>query len=221
MADDICRMALPVVLHVCKMKGERMFEIGELIIYGGNGVCRVEKIGPIDTGMGTKGRMYYTLNPLKNKDSRIFTPVDNEKVIMRPTMTKEDALALIDQIQNVETLWIGDERRRETEYKEAVRKTSVPVYEKVDPAIRERKLTFSPQLDVRGERLSSAMEMVVRYIDDAMMLGMNNVRIIHGKGTGVLRDEIQKYLKTVPGVSSVSDEDVRQGGTGVTIVTFE
>ena len=91
----------------------------------------------------------------------------------------------------------------------------------MDPAIRERKLTFSPQLDVRGERLSSAMEMVVRYIDDAMMLGMNNVRIIHGKGTGVLRDEIQKYLKTVPGVSSVSDEDVRQGGTGVTIVTFE
>ena len=109
----------------------------------------------------------------------------------------------------------------ETEYKEAVRKTSVPVYEKVDPAIRERKLNFSPQLDVRGERLSSAMEMVVRYIDDSMMLGINNVRIIHGKGTGVLRDEIQKYLKTVPGVSSVSDEDVRQGGTGVTIVTFE
>ena len=113
------------------------------------------------------------------------------------------------------------ERISSNEYKEAVRKTSVPVYEKVDPAIRERKLNFSPQLDVRGERLSSAMEMVVRYIDDAMMLGMNNVRIIHGKGTGVLRDEIQKYLKTVPGVSSVSDEDVRQGGTGVTIVTFE
>lgn len=139
MADDICCMALTVVLRVCKMKGERMFEIGELIIYGGNGVCRVEKIGPIDTGMDTKGRMYYTLNPLKNKDSRIFTPVDNEKVIMRPTMTREDALALIDQIQNVETLWIGDERRRETEYKEAVRKCDCREYVKIIKTIYLRK----------------------------------------------------------------------------------
>ena len=113
------------------------------------------------------------------------------------------------------------ERISSNEFKAAAKTSITPVYEKVDPAIRERKLNFSPQLDVRGERLSAAMDIVVKYIDDAMMLGMNNVRIIHGKGTGVLRDEIQKYLKTVPGVSSVSDEDVRQGGSGVTIVTFE
>lgn len=138
MADDICRMALPVVLRVCKMKGERMFEIGELIIYGGNGVCRVEKIGPIDTG-AAKDRMYYTLNPLKNKDSRIFTPVDNQKVIMRPTMKREDALELIDQIQDLETLWIVDERKRETEYKEAVRKCDCREYVKIIKTIHQRK----------------------------------------------------------------------------------
>ena len=113
------------------------------------------------------------------------------------------------------------ERISSNEFKAAAKTTVQPVYEKVDPAIKARKLNFSPQLDVRGERLGAAMDIVVKYIDDAMMLGMNNVRIIHGKGTGVLRDEIQKYLKTVPGVSSVSDEDVRQGGSGVTIVTFE
>ena len=49
------------------------------------------------------------------------------------------------------------------------------------------------------------------------MLNIGTVRIIHGKGSGVLREEIQKYLRTIPGVS-VSDEDVRNGGTGVTIV---
>ncbi len=116
-----------------------MFEIGELIIYGGNGVCRVEKIGPIDAGMGPKDRMYYTLNPLKNRESRIFTPVDNEKVIMRPTMTREDALKLIDQIQNVETLWISDERRRESEYKEAIRKCDCREYVKIIKTIYLRK----------------------------------------------------------------------------------
>lgn len=51
------------------------------------------------------------------------------------------------------------------------------------------------------------------------MLNIGMVRIIHGKGTGVLREEIQKYLRTIPGLT-VRDEDIRQGGTGVTIVTF-
>lgn len=139
MADFICRMTLTVVLHVCKMEGKGMFEIGELIIYGGNGVCRVEKIGPVDTGMGKNDRMYYTLNPLKNRDSKIYTPVDNEKVIMRPTMTREDALKLIDQIQDVETLWVGDERRREAEYKEAVRKCDCREYVKIIKTIYLRK----------------------------------------------------------------------------------
>ena len=61
----------------------------------------------------------------------------------------------------------------------------------------------------------------MHYIDDALMLGMSSVRIIHGKGTGVLREEIQKYLRTVPGVSSAADEDIQLGGSGVTVVKFD
>ena len=62
---------------------------------------------------------------------------------------------------------------------------------------------------------------ITEYVDDAIMLGMPSVRIIHGKGTGVLREEIQKFLRTMPGVASVSDEHIQFGGTGVTIVTFD
>lgn len=113
------------------------------------------------------------------------------------------------------------ERISSNEYKEASKKTYVPVYEKKDPAITSRRLNFSPELDIRGERLQAALEIVVKYIDDAQMLGIGSVRIIHGKGTGVLRDEIQKYLRTVPGVISATDEDIRHGGSGVTVVTFE
>ena len=89
-----------------------------------------------------------------------------------------------------------------------------------DPALTERKLNFKPELDVRGERLSDALDIVMHYIDDAIMVDVPSVRIIHGKGTGALHEEIQKYLRTVPGVASVADEDVRHGGSGVTIVTF-
>ena len=61
----------------------------------------------------------------------------------------------------------------------------------------------------------------MHYIDDALMLGIGSVRIIHGKGTGALRDELQKYLRTVPGVISAQDEHIQLGGSGVTVVTFE
>ncbi|MBR1577858.1 MAG: Smr/MutS family protein [Bacteroidales bacterium] len=109
------------------------------------------------------------------------------------------------------------ERISSNEFREAARKVFKPVQQKVDSAITERKLAFSPELDVRGERLSDALDIVTHYIDDAIMLNIGSVRIIHGKGTGVLREEIQKYLRTIPGLT-VSDEDIRNGGTGVTIV---
>ena len=113
------------------------------------------------------------------------------------------------------------ERISSKEYKEAFRKAFKPVEQHIDSSISTRKLNFSPELDIRGERLASAMDIVMHYIDDALMLQVSSVRIIHGKGTGVLREEIQKYLRTVPGVASVKDEDIRIGGTGVTLVTLE
>lgn len=112
------------------------------------------------------------------------------------------------------------ERISSNEYRDASRKVFTPKIQVQDSSIRERKLQFKPELDVRGERLSDAIDIVTRYVDDAVMLGMSSVRIIHGKGTGVLREEIQKYLRSLPGVSA-KDEDVRQGGSGVTIVTIE
>jgi DNA mismatch repair protein MutS2 len=114
------------------------------------------------------------------------------------------------------------ERITSNEFKTAVKETARPVSTiKVDNSISERKLNFSTEIDLRGERLNDAIEKVTRYVDDAIMLGVGNVRIIHGKGTGVLRDEIQKLLKTMPGVASVRDEHIQFGGTGVTIVNFE
>ena len=114
------------------------------------------------------------------------------------------------------------ERITSNEFKSAVKETARPVSSiKVDSSISERKLNFSTELDVRGERLNDAVEKVTRYVDDAVMLGVTSVRIIHGKGTGVLRDELQKLIRTIPGVAGVRDEHIQFGGTGVTIVTFE
>jgi len=106
------------------------------------------------------------------------------------------------------------------EFKEASRKTFERPRQRYDAAISERRLAFKPELDVRGERLADALDIVMHYVDDAIMVGVPSVRIVHGKGTGALHEEIQKYLRTVPGVATVADEDVRHGGSGVTVVTF-
>ena len=113
------------------------------------------------------------------------------------------------------------ERITSNEYRDAVKETSPRASSvRIDSSISERKLNFSPELDVRGERLNDAIEKVTKYVDDAIMLSIPSVRIIHGKGTGVLRDELQKMLRTMPGVEKVSDEHIQFGGTGVTVVTF-
>ena len=115
------------------------------------------------------------------------------------------------------------ERISSNEYKNAVKnlpQASRPLQVE-DAAIRERRLHFKPELDVRGARLGEALEMVMRFVDDAIMVGMPSVRIVHGKGTGVLHEEIQKLLRTTAGVATVADEHIQHGGSGVTIVTFD
>ena len=139
-------------------------------------------------------------------------------------VTKVSAKAVVVIIGNISTKLPHDkvERITSNEFKSAVKETARPAPSmKVDSSINERKLNFSTEMDVRGERLNDAIEKVTRYVDDAIMVGVSSVRIIHGKGTGVLRDELQKLLRTMPGVASVRDEHIQFGGTGVTIVNFE
>ena len=126
-------------------------------------------------------------------------------------------------IGNISSVMAPDkvERISMNEYKQASKKNSTPIYDKVDPTIKARKLEFSPELDIRGQRLQAALDIVTRYVDDAIMLGVSPIRIIHGKGSGVLHEELQRYLRTIPGVANVKDEDIRQGGSGVSIVTLE
>ncbi|NLD22470.1 MAG: endonuclease MutS2 [Bacteroidales bacterium] len=88
-------------------------------------------------------------------------------------------------------------------------------------SISERRLNFSPSLDIRGERVNDAVEKVLHFIDDAMMVGVGQVTILHGKGNGVLREEIRKYLKTIGGVENFEDAPLNQGGSGITIVYLQ
>ncbi len=85
---------------------------------------------------------------------------------------------------------------------------------------RERRLDFKQEIDVRGMRADEALQAVTYFIDDAIRFSCNRVRILHGTGTGALRQAIRAYLATVNGVTRFADEDVRLGGAGITVVTL-
>ena len=82
----------------------------------------------------------------------------------------------------------------------------------------EKKLNFKQDIDVRGMRGDEALQAVTYFIDDAILVGMSRVRILHGTGTGILRTLIRQYLQTVPGVNHFADEHIQFGGAGITVV---
>ncbi len=86
--------------------------------------------------------------------------------------------------------------------------------------IDNRRLNFHQDLDVRGMRGDEALDAVTHFIDDAILVGMPRVRILHGKGNGILRNLIRQYLSTVPNVIGCKDEHVQFGGAGITVVDF-
>ena len=82
----------------------------------------------------------------------------------------------------------------------------------------EKKLNFKQDIDVRGMRGDEALQAVTYFVDDAILVGMSRVRILHGTGTGILRTLIRQYLQTVPGIRHFADEHVQFGGAGITVV---
>jgi DNA mismatch repair protein MutS2 len=106
-----------------------------------------------------------------------------------------------------------------SEYRQATRPTTARTVVSVD--IRERKLNFRDHIDVRGMRASEALEAVEDLVDDALMVGVSGVTILHGKGTGALKEEIRRYLRTVRDVATIADDHADRGGAGITIVTFK
>ena len=91
----------------------------------------------------------------------------------------------------------------------------------VTEEVRSRKLNFRSEIDLRGMRADEALQAVTYFVDDALMVGISTVRILHGTGTGALRQIIRQYLATVHGVRGFRDEHVQFGGAGITIVEMD
>ena len=87
--------------------------------------------------------------------------------------------------------------------------------------VSTRRVQFRPDIDLRGKRADEAMELVVDFIDEAIMVSARELRILHGKGNGILRQLIREYLHSVDLVEWYGDEHVERGGAGITVVRLE
>lgn len=102
-----------------------------------------------------------------------------------------------------------------------VSKVSTFVSKETRDAMYEKRLHFRPEIDIRGMRANEALNAISYFIDDAIQLEYPMVRILHGTGTGALRELVRNYLETVSGVRNYHDEHVQFGGAGITIAEFD
>ena len=80
---------------------------------------------------------------------------------------------------------------------------------------------FKPEIDVRGMRGDEALQKVTAFIDEAVMLDSKDLRILHGTGSGALRQLIRQYLSTNPVIGSYNDEQIQLGGAGITVIHLD
>ena len=142
-------------------------------------------------------------------------PIPGEVIEIKDT---EAIVAFGQLITNVKLVRLEKMSKKEIK-KEMKRETEVSKI--LSERLRKKKLDFTPNIDVRGLRAEEALIRVVAHIDEALMCGVNQVKILHGKGTGILRQMIRQTLSTMLYVKSYADEQIQFGGSGITVVNLE
>ena len=162
----------------------RMFEIGEYVVCGAKGVCQIRDITHIDMSGADKEKLYYVLAPVGDKNGTIYVPTDSEKIIMRRTISKEEAERLIDELPQIELLWVPDDKQREETYKEALRTCDYHAWVSIVKTLYQRK----------KERLAQGK--TATAVDERYMKAAENG--LYGELSltlGVPREKMEDYIR--------------------------
>ena len=196
----------------------------------------VEEIKPVESAAEKK------ISDLEHRAKKFKPKVNSEKSPELPGKEKPlkagDAVRMIDtqaageiieikenmiQVETGSFRFIVSPDKVERISRSELRKSlkSGQTYRETDPALQQRKLNFKPEIDIRGVRGEEAIRQVQDLIDNALMVQHGNLRILHGKGNGILRQLVRQYLATVDVVKSFRDEHVDMGGSGITVVEMD
>lgn len=138
-----------------------MFHVGDYIVYGSNGICRVEEITHPDIAGIDEDKLYYVLVPEKTRDSRLFCPTDNSRVVLRSVITADEAAALMEEVKEIEPLQVESERMRDDSYKKAMKSCDLRQCVKVIKALlirKEERESHGKKVTVTDERYMKLAE---------------------------------------------------------------
>lgn len=157
-----------------------MFSVGEFIVYGTTGVCRIEEICSLKMSGVSKDKLYYAMAPVESKGSKVYVPVDNEKAVLRPVLIKDEAIKLVEEIPSIDLLWVSDERQREEIYKKAYRTCDCREWIKIIKTLYLRKMSRIAEgkktTVMDGRYLNMAEEKL--YTELSLALEMDKERVI-------------------------------------------
>ncbi len=201
-------------------------------------VVIVEETKPVESASEEK------IAVLSSRAKKIKLDREPEKVKAEPVLQKELPMKPGDAVRMIDTQAAGEiisikgskaeietgsirffvavdriEKISRAELKKSLR-SNQPVREN-DPEIVQRNIHFKPEIDIRGVRGEEAVNQVRDLIDNALMVRHRNLRVLHGKGNGILRLLVRQYLDTVDVVKSFRDEHVEFGGSGITVVEMD
>lgn len=139
-----------------------MFKKGEYVIYGNAGVCQIIDISTLNMHGAPKDKLYYILEPVNQNRSKVFSPVDNKKVVIRKLISKQDVETLISDIPNIKGLLVEDEKLREQVYKDCIKSCQCRKLLSLMKTIYQRKEERLNQ----GKKLSATDEKYFKLAQD-------------------------------------------------------
>ncbi len=160
-----------------------MFEIGEYIVYGTTGVCKIMDITSMNMEGVPKDALYYILQPYHQNSSKIFISVDNQKTIMRRILTREEVEGLIEEIPSIEELWVENDKQREEEYKTCIRSCECKEWVKIIKSLYLRK----QERLAKGKKITATDERYLRMAEDNLYSELSIP-------LGIPKDEMEQYI---------------------------
>lgn len=161
-----------------------MYELGDYIVYGNNGVCQVIEIGALGIQGIDKEKEYYTLQPVYEKGSILYTPVDNDKVVMRRVASEEAARDLIDDIPNIPMFKVENDKLREEKFKESMKKYDCREWVRMIKTLTYRKKERLSQ----GRKTTSSDDRYMRIAEECLY-GELSIAL------GIPKDKVESFIQ--------------------------
>lgn len=168
-----------------------MFAAGDYVVYGQSGICQVMDVTTMDMDGVPKDRLYYVLRPDGKMDGRIFTPVENGKLVIRRMMTKDEAEQLIQEIPEIEVLTIQNDKLREEKYKECIKSCECREMVRIIKTIYFRK----QERISRGKKVTATDERYLKIAEDSLYSELSMLLEVPKKEMGsYINERVQRQV---------------------------